>query len=108
MRGWLAEMTEQQTPASAEDHWSTLAESNPGAAEAFALGLARAGNPLAKFFQFTNTALGKAVADPKRYLSGPTPAGEKYIPDTAILHPPRENAPMDEYVEWRRKGGGAR
>jgi len=27
------------------------------------LGLARAGIPLAKFFQFTNTALGKAIAD---------------------------------------------
>jgi hypothetical protein len=35
------------------------------AAEAFALGLARAGIPLAKFFQFTNTALGKAIVDPK-------------------------------------------
>jgi hypothetical protein len=95
-------MPEQKTP-SAEDHWDALVENNPDAAHAFALGLARIGVPLANFFRHTNSALAKFAMDPNNardlLMGGPRPAGEKFVPDTAILHPGQSE--VDTYIRKR-------
>jgi hypothetical protein len=94
----------------AEDHWDALIENNPDMAHAFALGLARMGVPIANFLRHTNSALATFAQDPSgspfwKEIAGSKPIGEKFVPDSAILHPSAppasETQQVNDYVAKR-------
>jgi hypothetical protein len=89
----------------AEKHWDVLP---PSMARGFALGLARMGIPVAEFLRHTNKALAAYAVDPDsfmRELGGHRPAGEPFVPDTAVLHPDKsETSRVDEYIARRYPG----